>query len=189
MDPDILLSKALLRLLWAMTTQQEVRDAQWIAAAVDAARKHRAMIVAWETFLYTAEQQMSVLNGMPIPGSPEYKPTTPCAILAAKRQLLASFVEAPQKLGSWINYLQITDFDCSEINQVRKSVRTTLDKVKNWHDIRNLAAHHSDFTSQPDEVIAWYEAIGRVPVAEINEVWDAILRLGILASSLTAARI
>ena len=169
-----------------MTTHQEVRNAQWIAAAVDAARKHRAMIVAWETFLYTAEQQMSVLNGMPIPNSLEYKPTTPCAILAAKRQLLASFVEAPQKLGSWINYLQMTGFDCSDINQVRKTVRTTLDKVKKWQGIRNLAAHHLDFTLQPDELIAFHEAIDDVHVTEINEVWDAILRLGISASSLTS---
>ena len=172
-----------------MQNQKVVRDGLWIAGAVDAARKHRAMIVAWDTFQYTIIQQMSVLDGMPPPDSPEYKPTTPCAILAAKRQLLASLVEAPTKLGNWINDLHKTGFDCSKINQVRKDVRPTLDKVDRWRDIRNLAAHHLDFTLPPDEMIVLYEAIDRVSVGEINEVWNAVLRLGMLASSLTLERI
>jgi hypothetical protein len=148
----------------------------WLKTAAAAEKPYVAMVVGWQTVRETLNSTVMRFNSKFF--DPTNDPHHQMKIIAAKQSVVASLKELLVSIGRWRDKLGSAQQLSDESKQLWKQLHPTLDKIKQFRDIRNCAFHFGDYLEEPDTLESMYDEINMYNLDSTNEMLRALYSMG-----------
>jgi len=137
----------------------------------------RAMALGWQAVLET-------LNATVLRFNKDYfvqadSPHHQMRVIAAKQTVIASLRALPQSLDSWYNKLKLVEALSETTIDFHNHLLPTLDRIRQFKDVRNCAFHFGDPLVDPDNLIAAYEYVQGFDLDDLNKLLRVLFDFGL----------
>ena len=136
------------------------------------------MVVGWQNSEAAINHLVSTFNAEYLKPHEDKSHHQGMTEIAIKKLIVSSMVELKCKVDEWVGKLNRDGEDTQTINQEIKTNRDLLDKVEQLRDIRNIGFHYGDVMLSADEMIKVYKDIEQCNLHELNDILDAIYKIG-----------
>ena len=149
----------------------------WLKTARPDEKPFVRMVVGWQRVVVGLNATAEAFNTESF-----RKSDNPMKLISAKLIIVAALQEVRDLLNKWQGELRKNNATNSATDAFRGSVRSTLGRIDQFRDVRNLVYHWADpLTSQvpnPDDLAKLYEDIDAFDLEDLNTMLRTLIEVG-----------